>query len=302
MAVDCYQQQEGDDGQGRKLRLSVGPKPAQMRNNNLIHTCDALQRRMCDAAHSIPSTCHTDGSGDNTLPSKPMTEVTNAISSVIRRRPCQVLYGGLSDQKVNDLCEFLDNHAAGYHGLPLLDYLSGNGYIPPKTPKKEVLSTYFSLCTKHNIPDQDAVQYLKRVFHELNFTRAAEIIETGGERADAESIPQFLDNESLTKGDAEICLRDLAKQLGPEWEDLATYLGIIYSELTAVRSEGARRVNSQIFHMLVMWMQRFGLFGEAAFNTLSSNLQKVERNDLVELLKGKVASILFFNRQTTDNC
>ena len=103
-----------------------------------------------------------------------------------------------------------------------------------------------------------------------------------------------------TKGDAEICLRDLAKKLGPEWEDLATYLGIINSELTAVRSEGAGRVNSQIFRMLVRWMKRFDPFGEAAFNTLSSNLQKVERNDLVELLKAKVASILFFNRQTTD--
>ncbi|XP_071806113.1 uncharacterized protein [Asterias amurensis] len=304
MAVNCYQQQEGDDGQGRQLLLDVGPKLAQMRNNNLIHTCDALQRRMCDAAHSIRASCHTDGSGDNTMPSKPMTEVTNAISSVIRRRPCEEvrMFGGLSDQKVNDLCEFLDNQAAGDRGLPLLDYLSGNGYILPNTPKKEVLSRYFSLCLKHNIADQDAVQYLNLVFNELNYTRAAEIIEPGGERTDAESILQFLDNESLTKGDAEICLRDLAKKLGPEWEDLATYLGIINSELTAVRSECAGRVNGQIFCMLVIWMQRFGPFGEAAFNTLSSNLGRVERNDLVELLKGKVASILFFNRQTTDNC
>ena len=100
-----------------------------------------------------------------------------------------------------------------------------------------------------------------------------------------------------TKGDAEICLRDLAKKLGPEWEDLATYLGIINSELTAVRSEGSGRVNSQIFSMLVRWMQGFGPFGQAAFNTLSSNLGRIERNDLVELLKGKVTSILFFNKQ-----
>ena len=108
-----------------------------------------------------------------------LSAIKNAISSVIKRRPCQVSYGGLSDQKVNDLCEFLDNQAAGFHGLPLLDYLSGNGYIPPKTPKKEVLSTYFSLCSEHIIPDKDAVQYLKLVFHELNCTRAAEIIEPG---------------------------------------------------------------------------------------------------------------------------
>ncbi|XP_071806655.1 uncharacterized protein [Asterias amurensis] len=297
--VNCFQQQEGSNRQGKKIRLNVVPSQTLMtcmRNNNLNQNCVA--RGPEDVQQVYPATCHTDGSGDNTL-HKSMTEVTNTIASTIRRRPCQKvrMFGGLSDQKVNDLCEFLDNQAAGYHGLPLLDYLSGNGYIPPETHKKEVLSTYFSLCSKHNIADQDAVHYLKLVFHELNCTRAAEIIEPGGERTDAESILQFLDNESLTEGDAEICLRDLAKKLGPEWEDLATYLGIINRELTAVRSKGSGRVNSQIFCMLVRWMEGFDSFGEAAFNTLSLNLQRVERNDLVELLKGKVTSILFFNKQ-----
>ncbi|XP_071806545.1 LOW QUALITY PROTEIN: uncharacterized protein [Asterias amurensis] len=301
--VNCFQQQEGSDRQGKKIRLNVVPSQTLVTcmRNNLNQNCVA--RGPEDVQQVYPATCHTDGSGDNTL-HKPMTEVTNTIASTIRRRPRQKvrMFGGLSDQKVNDLCEFLDNQAAGYHGLPLLDYLSGNGYIPPETHKKEVLSTYFSLCSKHNIADQDAVHYLKLVFHELNCTRAAEIIEPGGERTDAESILQFLDNESLTEGDAEICLRDLAKKLGPEWEDLATYLGIINRELTAVRSKGSGRVNSQIFCMLVRWMEGFDSFGEAAFNTLSLNLQRVERNDLVELLKGKVTSILFFNKQTTDNC
>ena len=64
-----------------------------------------------------------------------------------------------------------------------------------------------------------------------------------------------------------------------------------------MRSEGSGRVNSQILCMLVMWMQGFDSFGSDAFNTLSSNLGRVERNDLVELLKGKVTSILFFNKQ-----
>lgn len=37
MAVNCYQQQEGDDGQGRKLLLDVGPKPVGIFRQLLKH-------------------------------------------------------------------------------------------------------------------------------------------------------------------------------------------------------------------------------------------------------------------------
>ena len=89
--------------------------------------------------------------------------------------------------------------------------------------------------------------------------------------------------------ETEVLFREIAEQLGEDWERLATYLGHRSSHLYAVKCDNAGNVRNQIFCMLVRWQQGFGPFGEAAFNTLSSSLESITRNDLVEFLKRSVS-------------
>ena len=88
--------------------------------------------------------------------------------------------------------------------------------------------------------------------------------------------------------ETQVLFREVAEQLGTGWERLATYLGHRSSDLYAIRRENADDVRDQMFCMLVRWQQRFGPFGEAAFNILSSSLKRIERNDIVEFLKRRV--------------
>ena len=82
----------------------------------------------------------------------------------------------------------------------------------------------------------------------------------------------------------EVLFREVAEQLGEGWERLATYLGHRSSDLFAVKCDNAG-VRDQMFCMLVRWQQGFGPFGEAAFNTLSTSLRRIGRNDIVVFLK-----------------
>ncbi|XP_033641265.1 uncharacterized protein LOC117301407 isoform X2 [Asterias rubens] len=204
MAVDCYQQQEGDDGQGRKLLLSVGPKPKQKGNNNLIQTRDA--QRPPEARNLIPVEFHTSGSGENTLHLS-STEVDGAIQSA-----------------VTDI-----------------------GQRP-------------------------------ELFGEIISAQTAN---------EPEPILPFPDNLTLTNIETEVLFREIAEKLGEDWGRLATHLGHDSSDLYAIKHDNAGDVRDQIFCMLVRWRQGLGPFGKNAFDTLSSGLEIIKRNDLVEFLKRK---------------
>ena len=99
----------------------------------------------------------------------------------------------------------------------------------------------------------------------------------------------FCDFCLQTDIETEVLFRRVAEQLGEDWERLATYLGHCRSDLYAIRCDNAGDVRDQIFCMLVRWQQGFGPFGEAAFNTLSTNLRRIGRNDIVEFVKLQVA-------------
>ncbi|XP_071804446.1 uncharacterized protein [Asterias amurensis] len=107
-----------------------------------------------------------------------------------------------------------------------------------------------------------------------------------------EPILPFPKDLTLTDIETEVLFREIAEQLGEDWERLATYLGHRSSHLYAVKCDNAGNVRNQIFCMLVRWQQGFGPFGEAAFNTLSSSLESITRNDLVEFLNRRVSRLI----------
>ncbi|XP_071806317.1 uncharacterized protein [Asterias amurensis] len=204
MAVNCYQQQERDDGQGRNILLSVGPRPNQMGNNNLIQIRDA--RRPPEARNRMPDELHTSGSGNNTL-HLPNIEVDGAIQSAV----------------------------------------AGNRQRP-------------------------------ELFGEL----------ISAQNDEPEPILPFPNRLPLTDIETQVLFLEVAEQLGADWVRLATYLGLRRGDLYAIRHDNAGDVRDQIFCMLVRWKQGFGAFGEAAFNTLSSSLRRIGRNDIVEFVERNV--------------
>ncbi|XP_071806352.1 double-strand break repair protein MRE11-like isoform X2 [Asterias amurensis] len=102
-----------------------------------------------------------------------------------------------------------------------------------------------------------------------------------------EPILPFPKDLILTDIETEVLFREVAEKLGEGWERLATYLGQRRSDLYAVKRDSAGDVRDQIFCMLVRWQQKLGPFGKNAFDTLSSGLERINRNDLVKFLNQK---------------
>ena len=77
--------------------------------------------------------------------------------------------------------------------------------------------------------------------------------------------------------------RDLAHNLGQEWERLATELGMNSSEIFQIKQD-YQGVANQIFQMLIAWQQKQGTQQGPARQSLLDALRTVQRNDLAETL------------------
>ncbi|XP_071963688.1 uncharacterized protein [Antedon mediterranea] len=74
-------------------------------------------------------------------------------------------------------------------------------------------------------------------------------------------------------------LRNIASDLGNEWESIASYLGISYSELDRLKRDNATTEN-QIFAMLLSFKRKKGSSIETV-KLLCKTLEKVGRNDIL---------------------
>ncbi|XP_022098479.1 uncharacterized protein LOC110983490 isoform X2 [Acanthaster planci] len=213
-------------------------------------------------------------------------------------------YGGLSSTGVSKLCELLEANREGesYWRALATDLFGPSERLIQKAqlkpnPAKEVLKVYFA--TK--IEDEDAVENLTHVFRRLGFDedviRSTEEADTVSENSENDAskgnvaLPTELpskapfcaqsDSVSSRKStDHEKLLRQIASELGEEWERLATTLGVSSSKIFQLKENNRGKIGDAMFQMLLCWHQGGGQLAD-----LVSALDDVGRNDLANKLQ-----------------
>ncbi|XP_038057882.1 uncharacterized protein LOC119729330 [Patiria miniata] len=97
---------------------------------------------------------------------------------------------------------------------------------------------------------------------------------------------------------SEVKLRHLASNLGKEWTALATYLGVRSDEVDRIKDDYLGS-EEQIFHMLMIWWQRWDHRNEGgetgAVDALCESLVKSGRTDVAQSLRGPETNVDDFN-------
>ncbi|XP_002742218.3 uncharacterized protein LOC100370091 [Saccoglossus kowalevskii] len=83
-----------------------------------------------------------------------------------------------------------------------------------------------------------------------------------------------------------VCLQDLAKELGREFEALATYLSIDPPQLQRIKAQNPNNTQQQIFEMLVTWRNKTKR-SENKMAILTKALRSCDRVDLAETLEAE---------------
>ncbi|XP_022086032.1 uncharacterized protein LOC110976774 isoform X2 [Acanthaster planci] len=190
-------------------------------------------------------------------------------------------YGGLSPQDVEVLCWLLEAGLEKYARLDqLIERLIGAG--DSLITFRDVLKLFFASQREEKVSDQDALGLLGKEFDSMPQREAARIV-----REHLDSTRECVKRGASNLSDDEIIeeqrFRQLARDLGPEWEELATNLGISYKELSKIKSEYAGSVNNQIFDMLCQSRTK-------PTSDLIEALRDVERRDLAEQLEEQLNS------------
>ena len=77
-------------------------------------------------------------------------------------------------------------------------------------------------------------------------------------------------------------LRVVAKEIGKDWKDLGTFLGITAAQVDKYQSDYPSDLNEQVFRMLLYWWCRHD--PEAAEDGLKEALKEIGRTDILKLL------------------
>ena len=81
-------------------------------------------------------------------------------------------------------------------------------------------------------------------------------------------------------------LRQLASDLGVEWESLATHLDFQQAHIQKFKLNNMNNIEGAIFDMLVSWRDSHASASEKMISTLCCALRKVERADLADKISG----------------
>ncbi|XP_038061122.1 uncharacterized protein LOC119731909 [Patiria miniata] len=86
---------------------------------------------------------------------------------------------------------------------------------------------------------------------------------------------------------SDIHFRQIAKDIGNEWKQLASYLGIRKEEVDKIEIDHRQSVNEQIFQMLVLWRQKRGNKVNEMRKELIDALIQVDRRDLADKVQNR---------------